>query len=79
MPGYRLATFLFALCLSSAAVSAAVTGMLESLEIGMTFYGCANTNGAIVPDSLEEKVLPVCRREEVLVSWRTDESALRRM
>jgi hypothetical protein len=79
VPGYRLATFLFALSLSSAAVSAALTGMLESLDIGMTFYGCANADGALVLDSLEEKVLPVCRREEVLVSWRTDESALHRM
>lgn len=79
MHGLRLATFLFALSLSSATASAAMTGMLESLDIGMTFYGCANADGMIVLDSLEEKVLPTCRREEVLVTWRTDEPALARM
>ncbi|MDR7136018.1 hypothetical protein J2X06_003236 [Lysobacter niastensis] len=56
-----------------------MTGMLESLDIGMTFYGCANADGEIVLDSLEEKVHPICRREEVLVSWRTDEPALAQM
>lgn len=79
MHGLRLATFLFALTLSSAMASAAMTGLLESLDIGMTFYGCANADGEIVLDSLEEKVHPTCRREEVLVSWRTDEPALARM
>lgn len=79
MHGHRLATFLLALSLSSAMASAALTGMLESLDIGMTFYGCANADGLIILDSLEEKALPICRREEVLVSWRTDEPALARM
>lgn len=79
MHGLRLATFLFALSMSSAMASAAMTGVLESLDIGMTFYGCANADGTIVLDSLEEKALPICRREEVLVTWRTDEPALARM
>jgi hypothetical protein len=79
VPGYRLATFLFTLCLSSAMASVAVTGLLESMNIGMTFYGCADADGAIVLDSLQEGAMPVCRREEVLVSWRTDEAALHRM
>ena len=79
MHGHRLATFLLALSLSSAMASAALTGMLESLDIGMTFYGCANADGLIILDSLEEKALPICRREEVLVSWRTDAPALARM
>jgi len=77
--GHRLATFLLALSLSSAMASAAMTGMVESMDIGMTFYGCANAEGEIVLDSLEEKVHPICRREEVLVSWRTDKPALARM
>lgn len=79
MHGHRLATFLLALSLSSAMSSVAMTGVMESLDLGMTFYGCANAEGAIVLDSLKEKVHPICRREEVLVSWRTDKSALARM
>lgn len=79
MHGHRLATFLFSLSLSSAMASAAMAGMLQSLDIGMTFYGCANADGKIILDSLEEKVHPICRREEVLVSWRTNEPALAHM
>lgn len=75
----RVAPFLFSLSFASAMASAAVAGYAESKDMGLKFYGCASGEGTIVLDSLDEQALPICRRNEVLVIWNTDESAFTRM
>ncbi|MBF6024588.1 hypothetical protein [Lysobacter niastensis] len=75
----RVASFLLSLSFASAMASAAMAGFAESRSMGLKFYGCASGEGTIVLDSLDERVLPICRRNEVLVTWNTDESAFTRM
>jgi hypothetical protein len=79
MQAHQTTFLLFALSLASAMASATMTSIVVSLDIGPTFYGCANANGAVLVDSLEEKARPICRRGERLVLWNTNQAALVRM